>query len=316
MYELFEDAAAFRLGGLTVYVYGLFVALGALSALLTLWAREKRLGLPSGSAALVTALALPFGFVLARGVYCLMDTNFQVVSSLKAALLLSGGGYAMSGALLGAVLAALLGAKIMKVKPGAALDALAPALLLFLMFARAGEGFTALGISRPLRDEVLKNTFLSRADDYDAYLNTFILESAAALILFFVSLALGKRETRPGHTALKTGLLFAASQVLFESLRYDQHLKYGFVGVQHVLSMVFLCAIVIALSTRALQAKKARALPVFSLAFLPVLVGLLILIEFWIDRTDISRWLLYGAYILLLIVPVACGFQLDKGEKK
>ncbi len=315
MYELFEDAAAIALGGQTVYMYGLFLALGVLAALLTLWARVKLLGLPSGAAGLSTALALPFGFILARAVYCLTDTNFQVIASLRAALLLSGGGYAMSGALLGAVLAALLGARLMKVKPGKALDALAPALLLFLIFARAGEGFTALGISRPLRDELLKNTFLSRADDYDAYLNTFMLEAAAALILFVASLFIQKRETRSGHTALKMALLYAATQTLFESLRYDQHLKYGFIGLQHVLSMILLCAIIIFLAVRALKAKRARALPVFSLAFLPVLAGLLILIEFWIDRTDISRWLLYGAYILLLTVPVVCGLRLDKGER-
>lgn len=316
MYELFEDAASFQLGGLTVYLYGLFVALGALAASLALAALAKKRALPVGTSALVTALALPLGFVLARALYCLLDTNFSTVASLKAALMVSGGGYAMCGALLGAVLAGLIGAKLLKAKPGKMLDALIPALLLFLLFERAGEGFTALGISRPLRGELFKGMFLSRADDYDAYLNTWILESAAALILFAVSLFIGKKEKRDGHTALKTALLFAASQVLFESLRYDQHLKYSFVGVQHVLSALVLCALVICLAVKARRQGRARGLSIFSIAFLPVLAGLLVLIEFWIDRTDISRYLLYAAYVLLLSVPVVCGFRLDKEARK
>ncbi len=317
MYELYEDAASFSLGGVTVYLYGLFLALGAALMLVTLRLTGKKRGLFAGTAALYGALAIPMALLLARAVYCALDTNFSVVASLRAALLLNAGGYAMSGALAGAVLAALIAAKIQKTDVKTLLDALAPALLIFVLFERIGEGFTALGISRPLIYDTLKSTFLAQVDDYDAYLRTWLLEAAGAAVLAAVSLCMGKKEKRPGDTFLKTALLYCLAQVFFESLRYDQHLKYGFIGIQHILSMLCAALIVIRFAVRALKAGAKKPLPILSISILPVLVGLLVLLEFMIDRTSVNRFILYAVYALLLAVPGALGFHLAavKGEK-
>ncbi len=315
MYSLYEDAAAFLVGETPVYLYGAALALGAFLALLTLLARQKRLTLPDGTALCLTALALPLGIFFARLLYCLLDTNFQPIASLKNALMLNAGGYSMAGALLGACAAAVLTAQIMRVKFSSLLDAFVPALLLFIAFERAGEAFTAIGYSRPLTDDALKSTFLAQTDEYDAYLRTWLLESLAALILLPVSLRM--KSEKAGDTALKTALLFSSLQVIFESLRYDQHLKYGFVGVQHILSMLLMAVIVIVFAVRVLKTGEHRGLAITAICILPAVAAALVGIEFMIDRTSISHYLLYFVYALLLVLPTVMGFMLcKKGEEQ
>lgn len=312
MYELYEDAASFSIGGLTIYAYGLFLALGAALALLTLRLTAKKRGLPLETAALYGALALPLGFALARAAYCLLDTGFSTVASMRSVFLFTGGGYAMCGALLGGFFAAFFTAKILKQDSLSLLDAVAPALLVFILFERVGESFTTLGVSRSLVDGTLKDTFLAQSDTYDAYLRTWLMEAIGAGALLIVSLRLLRGEKRRGDTFFKTALLFGAFQVLFESLRYDQHLKYGFVGAQHILSMLLMCAVVILFAVRALKAGAKKTLPVVSICILPALAALLVALEFMIDRTSVSRYLLYLVYALLLCAPVILGFKLEK----
>ena len=310
MYDLYEDAAAFLIGETPVYLYGVALALGACLALLMLLVQQKNRSLPDGTALCLTALALPLGLIFARAVYCAFDTNFQSVASLKSVFMLNAGGYSMAGALLGAVLAALLTAKIMRVKFSALMDAFVPALLLFIACERAGEAFTAIGYSRPLSDDLLKGTFLAQSDEYDAYLRTWLLEELAAMVLVVVNRHM--KSKKAGDTAIKTALLFSGLQVIFESLRYDQHLKYSFVGVQHILSMVLMAALVIYLAVRVLKTGKNKGLAVTAICVLPVVAAALVGIEFMIDRTSISHYLLYFVYALLLALPTVLGFKLCK----
>ena len=300
LYALYEDAASIEIAGKTVYLYGLFLALGCALALIALRILTKKRGLPSGFTALYGVIALPLSFILARLVYCFADNSFRSVLSVKNILRVTGGGLAMSGALIGCIAAAAICAKIMKTPFEGVVNAALPAVFLFILFERIGEGFTSLGISRTLNSTVLNQTFLTRDDGFggDWYLQTWLLEAIAAGILFILTASFKK------DAALKGGILFAASQVLFESLRYDQHLMYSFVGVQHILSMLLLAVLVIYAAYRSGRPKKMLWL--FLLMMLG-LAGALVFIEFKIDRSTINRFLLYGIYVLLLALPAYLG---------
>ena len=56
----------------------------------------------------------------------------------------------------------------------------------------------------------------------------------------------------------------------------------------------------------------AAALAVAALIAIPLTVGLGVLIEFMIDRTRISHYLLYLAFLLVVAVPVVLGIRLRK----
>jgi prolipoprotein diacylglyceryltransferase len=205
----------------------------------------------------------------------------------------------MMGALTGACLGALLTAKILKVRIPKIMDLILPSLMVFIAIARLGEGYTFLGISRPLVDNAFNHTFLVKFDT-DFYLRTYLLESAAAAALFFALFRLNRKQHRDGDTALKGMLYFGVSQTLMESLRYDGHMRFEFIGAQQVFCVLLIAAVTMTASVRLLKQGGKKLFPWIAICGLPVLAGLLIGLEFMIDRSGISRYILYAAYGLVL----------------
>lgn len=306
------DAMGFAFLGKTVYVWGLWVALGCLAGGVLLLALARRDEAHKNAAALTCLLSPLLGLVGARLLYVLLEVQFRPFLSLQNALNLELGGFSMYGALLGAVVGAVLAARWSGLKALRWLDYAAPALLAFIALARLGEGATALGISRPLVTGVLDRTFLAFQDEYDAYLRTYLLESLGALVLCGLALRRLKRPHRQGGVFLFVVLCYGITQNLFESLRYDGHLRFSFIGVQQVLSVVLFSLVLIALAVPLLRQPGAKGLAVFSLIALLPLLGAMLWLEFMIDRSEMSKWISYGLYAAVLAVPLTLGVRMLK----
>ena len=204
----------------------------------------------------------------------------------------------------------------MRVKPAQCLDILASAFLLFIACERVGERcIESFGLSRGLTEALFCQPWLSAVDDYDTwFLMTWRVECVIALILFVILMIDVQKAHKPGHTFLKFMLLFGATQVIMESLRYDGHMTVrSFVRMEQIFSMVLLGVAVIILAVR--QWKRYRALALAGLISIPVVTGLAVGIEFMIDRTDTSRILLYVVFIILVAVPAFLGFRLLKEDR-
>lgn len=306
---MYEDALSFSLFGQEVFLYGLFVSLGALAAILLFAALCRRQKLPGGTAALFGALALPLGLICSRLLFCLLDFRFHGLFSPRAALSFWGGGFSMVGALLGAALAGALTAKKQRLSALALLDVLSPALLLFIAFARLGEPYTeVLGRSRPLVIDWVKNSFLAISDGYDAYLRTYALEALTALILCIILLIYLRRRPRRGNVLFTGMLLLGCTQVLWESLRFDAHMRQSFISMQQIL---FACMFAVPLIRSALRCKRKGYL-IAAIAVCALVAGGAVGIEFMIDRSGVSRLLLYAVYALLLALPAALGLYFQK----
>ncbi len=305
---MYGEAASAPFLGTQIYSYGIYVALGALLMLLVLLSTCRRVKLKGGTAQLCMALALPLGLLGARLFYCLLEKGFYQIASLKAVLWISGGGYSMFGTLLGAALAACLAARITKQSALRLLDALAPALLAFIALARLGEGYTEVGISRPLLNDYLKTTFLAVEGDWDFYLRTYLIESFVAAVLSAIILLDIRSTRRAGNTLWLAMLLFGATQVLMESLRFDQHLRFSFVAAQQVLSavMMFVPLVVFALRVK----DRHKLLTWGAIGLLPLLAVGIIGLEFVVDRSGLDRLITYALYTVMLAVPVVLGIQL------
>ena len=309
---MWEDAVITNVLGLEVYTFGLYAALGCAVAMIALGILLRRAKWPKGAAALTGVLAIGCGFIVSRLFFCFMDQGLGGPVPLRGVLLVTGGGYSMMGALIGACVGAIAAAKIMKRSPAALLDLLAPAFLLFVACERLGEGcIDDFGISRPLVGDLLKGSFLAIEGDYDWVLATYLIEACAALALALVLLWDGsKKDRRAGNTFLLFLLLFGASQVILESLRFDQHMHISFVGLQQVMSILLLAAGVTVLAIRRMRDKRGMAIA--ALALLPVAAGIGVGLEFAIDRTTVNRFLLYAAFILVMAAPVVLGVKLRK----
>ena len=311
-----EDALSFPFLGSQVYAYGLLVMLGVLLALgLALFLTRKN-SREQQAAALTALLALPLGLILARLMYVFLDPTFRPLMNISNILNITTGGLSMFGALIGAALAACIAARLTRVPAARMLDVTAAALLAFLIPARLGEGYTALGVSRPLTTQWLADSFLARQDDYDAYLRTYLLEAVIALILLVILLRFLHRKPRHGRAFAMACLLFGITQTLMESLRYDGHMRFSFIGVQQVLAVTLFCLVLIVLAIRLLKANQPRLLAVLSLIAVPLSVAGGVGVEFLIDRSEMGKLISYALYLLVLAIPAALGILMLKQEER
>ena len=146
-------------------------------------------------------------------------------------------------------------------------------------------------------------------------MRTYLLEAATALILAVFLIRMLRRNVKEGLVFSSFCLLYGVTQTLMESLRYDGHLRFGFIGVQQVLSAALFGVTLIALSVRALRRQGGKLLPVIALASLPLVLAALVGVEFLIDRSELGKLFSYGLYLPLLALPAALGMRLIKGEE-
>lgn len=249
----------FPLLGLTGYSYGLCIALGAALALGLLGAQSRAWGLPRGTALLLGALGIPLGLFFARLLFCLFHLSgfLQTYENPLLMLRFFDGGFSMTGLLMGLALAALAASRLLNIRLGQALDALAAPLALLIAFCRAAERFTALGVGKVVEENALTSAapwlFVTEtagiATEYR--MAVYRYEAAAALLLCVILLFVGRRarrgkDTLAGDVALVFFSLYGASQMVLESLRDDGHLMITFLRIAQVaafLMPVLACAV-------------------------------------------------------------------------
>ena len=313
---MYTQAATFVILGQSVYIYGLFLSVACLLAGSLLLLKTRKTTPRQKNAAALTCLLSPMlGLFFARLVYVAAEVNFAPFLSFHNAVNLRLGGLSMYGTLIGAVLGAFISARICGLKKAEWLDVITPSLFLFIAVARLGEQYTTLGISRPLVTGVLDHTFLAVRDEFDAYLRTYLLENAAAIILCAACFVYNKKQRRAGDVFLFGALLFGASQTLFESLRFDAHIRFSFIGLHQVLSAALFSGVMIFLAVRLIKQKSHQRLAVLSISLILPLLGAIIGIEFMIDRSQVNKWLSYAIYMTVLIIPCYLGLTMLKRER-
>ena len=313
---MYTQAATFVILGQSVYIYGLFLSVACLLAGSLLLLKTRKTTPRQKNAAALTCLLSPMlGLFFARLVYVAAEVNFAPFLSFHNAVNLRLGGLSMYGALIGAVLGAFISARLCGLKKAEWLDVITPSLFLFIAVARLGEQYTTLGISRPLVTGVLDHTFLAVRDEFDAYLRTYLLESAAALILCAACFLYNKKQRRAGDVFLFGALLFGASQTLFESLRFDAHIRFSFIGLHQVLSAALFSGVMIFLAVRLIKQKSHQCLAVLSMSLILPLLGAIFGIEFMIDRSQVNKWLSYAIYMTVLIIPCYLCLTMLKRER-
>ena len=313
---MYTQAATFVILGQSVYIYGLFLSVACLLAGSLLLLKTRKTTSRQKNAAALTCLLSPMlGLFFARLVYVAAEVNFAPFLSFQNAVNLRLGGLSMYGALIGAVLGAFISARLGELKKAEWLDMITPSLFLFIAVARLGEQYTTLGISRPLVTGVLDHTFLAVRDEFDAYLRTYLLESAAAIILCAACFLYNKKQRRAGDVFLFGALLFGASQTLFESLRFDAHIRFSFIGLHQVLSAALFSGVLIFLAIRLIKQKTHQRLAIISLSLILPVLGAIIGIEFMIDRSQVNKWLSYAIYAAVLLIPCCLGLSMLKRER-
>lgn len=308
MEEMEITPVLFSLFGLDVTAYSVCICLAAIAGLLVLWLKTGK-KLKGDSAWLLGMLTLPLALIGARLFYVLvrlpnypeiLQNIFSVWKKTASEMdydVLPGGGFALWGAVGGAVLAALIVSKTSRQSLGRILDSMAAPAAIAICIARFGETFTSEGhgpaIENPLFCRVPFCVFDNMWEEWQ--LAVFVFEGIAALIIFLVMLH--SSPVREGDGARKFLILYGTGQVLLESLRRDNFLRWLFVRVSQLTAVIVMLIMIIVAVIRwtktADKAQTKKRIVTCVIVFF-LCVGGCIGIEFAVDKSDWPNEILYA----------------------
>ena len=306
--NLVEEAVIIEVFGIRMYAFGAYVALGVLFAVLSLCVTGRCLSFRKGTAILTACFSILLGFLCSRATFCLLNRELGHMTPLSFWPQVSGGGFSMFGLVGGVMLGGFVSARIMREDTGRILDAVSLAVLPMIAAERLGESrIEDFDISRPLDTSLFSRSFLAVGGD-EPYLATYYVAAAVAVILFVVLAVRMTRKEKSGNLSIAFLLLFGASSIITESLRYDRFLSVSFVGLQQIAAAMTLGLGVVLAVKRGSRPKSI--LVVSALISLPIMVLAVIGLEFALDRTTWNKLLIYAGMILSVAVPASLGLNL------
>lgn len=235
----------FEIGVQNTYHSGLTLLIGAALALTLGWLRGHNASAAPKKLALCTVLAPLMTAFFSHLCYCLVSLP-DVLYSYPIGYWFAfwQPGQLFYGGMLGAVLALCIAGGKDRLR---LMEAYAPSMALMIVFARIAEGCYGQGYGEYWYGEA---AFFCRFPFmvYDPYYEAwgwalFMAEAAVAVILLFILLK--KKPAFEGDGMLLLFGLYAAAQVVLESLRRDEFLRWGFVRVEELLSAVVILAVLI-----------------------------------------------------------------------
>lgn len=296
-----EMITLFHVGSLPVTAFALCMALGALlGCALTVWLGRK--SLPMDARLSLCLAVIPCAAIGARVMYCVMNIQYILIDLGGPAFLYQPweGGYTLWGGVLGGMLGAWLYARATRRSVRQTLDLCAPGAALALMFIRLGEVFTSQGLGKLIETEAFQRFPFAVQDSWgDWLMPVFFYEAVAALVMLLVSLRLLKKNGRAAETFL---CLLGVTQILLESWRMDEYIRFGFVRVNQLASAVFLAAVLAVRVVRVVRAGSPKLWTAARIVLFLLGVGVIIAIEFALDKSPIDNRLLYVVMALTLAV--------------
>lgn len=316
-----------QIGPFTLTAYALCLLAGAAAAmLLTAFLGRKD---PGVNTCLSMGMAAILGAVIGgRLFYCLTQLEFILVDLGGAAFMVQPwqGGYNMFGALLGGLAGVLIYARATKKPACTLMDLAAPGAALVIAAGRLGEAFTSQGLGAYVDSEALHCFPFAVENSWgDWQLPVFAYEAAAALVTMIVCLCLvrgawvmrnassaavlvtcrslqrnGKRPA--GRVAEVFFALISLCQILLESLRADEFIRFGFVKFNMLAAAVVLGALIGLSVWRQVKRGGWKPWQIIRLILFAATIGVVILIEFALDKSPIDNRLLYAVMAMMLLL--------------
>lgn len=277
------------LGSLELPLTWLLLAAGYLDAMALLC--RKKSPLPRKHLALYGVLAAVLGLFIGRGVYCAVrwyEVFLDELGDFRSILAFfdtTEGSANVMGIFAGLLLAAPVTAALTKTRPADYLDAAVfPALALYA-FARAIEPLSGQGYGSLMGLDICVSW----------------VETVLTLVLMVLVPTLRRKSAKSGTLAQYAITLWCLTQILPESLRCDEALYvFVFARVTH-LGLAFTLGLTL---IRLLVAEGKRGLPRKDIALdavgLATGIGICIATLFALDKTNLSKPLVYGVMLLAL----------------
>ncbi|MDP1416904.1 prolipoprotein diacylglyceryl transferase [Peribacillus simplex] len=242
---------AIDLGPIQVHWYGLIIGFGVLLGLIIALRESERRGLDKEIFTDMILFAVPIAIISARIYYVIFQWEYYSQNPGDI-IKIWNGGIAIHGALIGAVLTAIVFAKVKKVSFWKLADIAAPSLLLGQAIGRWGNFMNQEAHGGEITRSFLENMHLPEFIINQMYINgtyyhpTFLYESIWNIVGVIILLSLRKVNLRRGELFLTYVIWYSIGRYYIEGLRTDSLMLTESLRIAQVISIV-LVAVAIAL---------------------------------------------------------------------
>lgn len=252
------DRVFLSIGSLSIYWYGVIIAFGAFLGLLIATREADRLGLQKDLIIDLVVFAIPVSIIFARVYYVIFEWERYKHGPWTEIFAIWHGGIAIHGALIGAILTAIVYARVKGVSFWLLADIAAPGIILGQAIGRWGNFMNQEAHGGPISETAYQNFHQYLPDfimnqmciDGIFYHPTFLYESVWNIFVLILLLILRRYNPLRGEVFLSYIMLYSVGRFFIEGLRTDSLYLIGDIRMAQVISIVAIIVAVILLFYR------------------------------------------------------------------
>ena len=246
------------IGSLPIYWYGVIIALGAFLGLYIATREADRLGLKKDLIIDLVVFASPISIIFARIYYVIFEWDRYKNGPWTEVFAIWHGGIAIHGALIGAVLTAIVYARVRKVSFWQLADIAAPGIILGQAIGRWGNFMNQEAHGGPISESTY-NSFHQYLPDFIMnqmcidgvmYHPTFLYESLWNIIVLILLLVIRRYNPLRGEVFLSYAILYSIGRFFIEGLRTDSLYLIGDIRMAQFISILLIVGAVITIIYR------------------------------------------------------------------
>lgn len=253
--EINLNRIAFSIGNIGIHWYAIFIVFALIIALLFLYKKRNKMEIKFETLVDLMLYLIPISLICARIYYCLFRGDYYFKNPWKI-FYIQDGGLAIYGGIIGGALTCYFFCKKRNINFLLLLDYIVPYLALGQAIGRWGNfiNVEAYGTETklPWRMGIIENGI------YKEVHPTFLYESIADLLIFFVLIRVNSKNNFNGKTTCLYLILYSLVRFFIEELRTDSLMLYN-IKISQILSLALFVLFNILLSKKEYRQRKINA---------------------------------------------------------
>jgi len=242
------DRVFLSLGPITIYWYGVIIATGIFIGLYLATKEAERVGMKKDIPMDLLIWAAPIAILFARIYYVTFEWERYRGEPLWKLIAVWEGGIAIHGALIGAILTAIVFSRVRNISFWKLADIAAPSIILGQAIGRWGNFMNQEAHGGPV-SEAFYEHFMQYLPDFIVkqmcidgvlYHPTFLYESVWNILVFVGLIVLRKYNPLRGEVFLSYLMLYSVGRFFIEGMRTDSLMLFGIVRQAQLLSVVLI----------------------------------------------------------------------------
>lgn len=252
------DRVFLEIGPLTIYWYGVIIAVGAILAIYLATREADRVGLGKETIMDFVIYAVPIAIISARIYYVFFEFDRYVNGPFWKVFAIWEGGIAIHGAIIGGVITAIFFTRKRKIPFWQLADIVAPSLILGQAIGRWGNFVNQEAHGGPISESVYESFHQYLPDfimnqmviDGVTYHPTFLYESVWDILIFAGLLLFRRTNPIRGMVFITYAIAYSIGRFFIEGLRTDSLYIIGDLRTAQFISILIIVAGVIAIVYR------------------------------------------------------------------